>query len=196
MKKLRLLIIGSLIILVILIVAMNVIQKAQKSQANLPKLYQLPEFTFTESSGQSFGLQQMMGKINVVDFIYTRCGGPCPLMAKSMGQLYMAFARSNKVQLVSITCDPDYDSLSVLRDYAQNLGVTDRRWLFVRGEKGEMQELYERGFKLAGELPYDHSTKLILVDGQGWIRGYYDYDDPIAMDVLKKHIAVLVNQLP
>lgn len=196
MKKLRFVIILAAVLFIILVIAMNVIQKAQESQADLPKLYPVPQFNFVERSGQPFGLDQMKGKINVVDFIFTRCGGPCPMMAKSMGELYSAFARENKVQLVSITCDPDYDSLQVLQKYADELGIQDQRWVFVRGEKVEMQKLYEQGFKLAGELPYDHSTKLILVDDQGWIRGYYDYDDPIAMDLLKKHIAALVKQLP
>ncbi len=196
MKKLRLVIILAAAVFIILVIAMNVIHKAQQSQADLPKLYPVPEFSFMERNGDPFGLEQMKGKINVVDFIFTRCGGPCPMMAKSMGELYTAFARENRVQLVSITCDPDYDSLQVLQKYANELGVHDKRWVFVRGEKAEMQKLYEQGFKLAGELPYDHSTKLILVDDQGWIRGYYDYDDPIAMDLLKKHIAALVKQLP
>ncbi|WP_456441131.1 SCO family protein [Caldithrix abyssi] len=196
MKRLKLIILFAAALLVILIIAMTVIQKAQNSLANLPRLYAVPEFTFVERSGQPFGLDQLKGKINVVDFIFTRCGGPCPLMGKSMSELYAAFSRSDKVQLVSITCDPDYDSLQVLQDYARELGVTDQRWVFVRGEKEEMKNLYEQGFKLAGELPYDHSTKLILVDGEGWIRGYYDYDDPIDMDLLKQHIAALVRNLP
>ncbi len=196
MKKLKIVIFTAAALFIILVVAMNVIRKAQQSQAALPQLYPLPEFSFTERNGQPFGLEQMKGKINVVDFIFTRCGGPCPLMAKSMGQLYSAFARSDKVQLVSITCDPDYDSLAVLRDYANDLGVTDQRWVFVRGEKEEMKQLYEQGFKLAGELPFEHSTKLILVDQNGWIRGYYDYNDPIALDLLKQHIASLVKNLP
>ena len=196
MKKNRWIIVVGAALLIIMIGAMRVIQQAQNSQANLPLLYKLPDFNFVERNGQPFGLKQMKGKINVVDFIFTRCGGPCPLMAKSMGELYNAFARNDKVQLISITCDPDYDSLRVLQDYARALAVYDQRWVFVRGEKQETQTLYEQGFKLGGELPYEHSTKLILVDDQGWIRGYYDFDDPIAMELLKKHIAALVQRLP
>ncbi len=195
MKKLRYLITGAAVLFVILVLTMVVLDKAGKGSKDLPRLYKVPEFNFMESSGKPFGISNFSGKISVVDFIFTRCGGPCPLMAKSMGELYDAFARSNRVQLISITVDPAYDSLKVLRAYAQELGVTDNRWKFVRGEKPELMELYEKGFKLSGNLPYEHSTKLVLVDEQGWIRGYYDYDDPIAMNLLKQHIAILVKSL-
>ncbi len=73
---------------VLLMVAFMVIRQADEGRADLPELYEVPDFTFTERSGEPFGLADMKGKINVVDFIFTRCPGPCPVMSSKMADLY------------------------------------------------------------------------------------------------------------
>ncbi len=196
MKGLKYLIIGSAVLLVILIGALLVIQQANKTRGDLPVLYAVPEFTFTERSGQPFGLDDLKGKISVVDFIFTNCKGPCPMMAVSLGRFYDAFAKTNKVQFVSVSVDPERDSLEVLREYAEAQGVDDNRWVFLRAPKDSVVQLYEQGFKLGGELPYDHATKFVLVDHEGRIRGYYDFDDKISLAHLRTHIVELLKQMP
>ena len=69
----------------------------------------------------------------------------------------------------------------------------DDRWLFLRGELDEVQTLTEKGFKLAGDLPNLHSTKLILVDRQGNIRGYYDSYDDDSLNLLTTHVRALLH---
>ena len=116
-------------------------------------------------------------------------------MVVRFGEFYRRFAHSDKVQLVSITVDPDVDSLPRLREYASAHGVTDNRWTFLRGEMAQVIDLCERGFKVSGDLPGMHSTKFVLVDAAGKIRGYYDYDDQAALDKLEQDVAQLVSEL-
>jgi protein SCO1/2 len=128
-----------------------------------------------------------------VDFIFTRCPGPCPIMSAQMKELYEIYRDYQQVQFVSFTVDPEYDSLNVLQEYAENYGVDDDRWVFIWAEKPRIEKLYEEGFKLGGELPYNHSTKFVLVDQQGMIRGYYSTEDDISMSILRTHLRNLAK---
>jgi protein SCO1/2 len=177
--------------------AVFVLNWANISRTSIPVLAQLPDFEFTERSGQPFGTPQMQGKINVVDFIFTHCQGPCPIMASKLIELYHLYENSDRIQFVSISVDPERDSLARLRQYAENLGVTDNRWLFLRAPIDDVISLSEEGFMLAADdLPGGHSTKFVLVDHEGNIRGYYDSLDDNSLRLMKTHIKVLAQEMP
>ncbi len=84
------------------------------------------------------------------------------------------------VHLVSVSVDPEHDTPAVLRDYAEKLHAQPQRWDFLTGSSPAIYDLSRNGFKLAiadgsGEMGTPvHSTRLVLVDRQGEIRGYYD----------------------
>jgi protein SCO1/2 len=166
----------------------------RKATVQLPVLGPVPSFRLTTQHGQPFDHDRLYGKVSVVDFIFTSCQGPCPIMSGNMQELYTAFADEDRVQFISVTVDPDRDTEAVLRDYAQRFGVTDERWTFLRGPIDQVQSLSEEGFSLAaGELPFSHSIRFILVDPQGQIRGYYNGTDRPAMERLQQHIRVLLR---
>jgi len=184
----------ALAVILMAIGAQGVIGQAEKSRL-VPELYDLPSFTLVDQDGAPFGLQEMKGKINIVDFFFSSCHGPCPVMVVRFEEFYKKFAHSDDVRLVSITVDPEVDSLSRLREYAAAHGVFDDRWVFLRGEMPQVQVLCESGFKVSSDLPGMHTTKFVLVDAVGKIRGYYDYDDQAALDRLEKDIRQLVSEL-
>ena len=140
----------------------------------LPYFSTVPEFQFVTQDSLPFGLENMHGKVNVVDFMFTRCKGPCPIMVNMMGDLYSHFENQKMVQFVSVSVDPEYDTLLALQAYADKNGVDDDRWVFLSAPMPDIVKLCEQGFKLAADdLPGAHSTKFILVDSDGKIRGYY-----------------------
>ena len=178
------------------ITAAFIIIEARSSLDELPVLASVPKFELTERGGTSFSSTDLQGKISVVDFIFTNCQGPCPTMAGNMFELYRVFAGSDKVQFISISVDPERDSLTVLQEYALRHKVTDNRWVFLRGEMDKIKWLSESGFMLAAdELPAMHSIKFVLVDGQEQIRGYYSGTDSASVSVLKTHIKELVEDI-
>ncbi len=184
----------SIIILFFLAVsALIVIELAHRSRADLPVLGEVPAFEFTERSGTVFGKNDMKGTINIVNFFFTNCKGPCPVMNAKVAELYKKYSTTNKVRFVSISVDPERDSLSTLRKYAREYGVTDNRWLFLNGEIEEVHRVSEEGFMLAGNLPTIHSTKLILVDPSTKIRGYYDSFDNEKLKLLTIHVKELLK---
>jgi cytochrome c oxidase assembly protein subunit 15 len=186
---------AAVIVLVMAIGAYGVVRQAERSRLDLPYIQQIPDFTYEDRNGEPFGSADMSGKLTIVDFFFTSCRGPCPVMAVRMQNVYEYFSHSDKLQIVSISVDPENDTPEVLRDYAAALGVTDARWKFIRGTMEETSALAEQGFLVSGDLPGMHSTKFILVDQDGWIRGYYNHDDDASQRLLKQHVVELAGSL-
>lgn len=146
----------------------------------LPRRFEVPKFMLTERSGQPFDSASLRGKVWVADFFFTTCPGTCLLLSHRLKEIQAA-EKSGDVRFVSITTDPANDTPEALRKYADSLGA-DARWFFLTGPRTAIFELSIAGFKLAladatgvdAKEKYIHSTKLVLVDRHGWIRGYYD----------------------
>jgi cytochrome oxidase Cu insertion factor (SCO1/SenC/PrrC family) len=146
----------------------------------LPRLWQIPDFSLTERSGQPVTLAQLRGRIWIADFFYTTCSGPCPMLTSRFSQLQKELAAQPDLRFLSISSDPEKDTPAVLQEYAAHFHAGDR-WLFLTGDKKAIYELANQGFKLAlaedktnAAEPVIHSTKLILVDRSGTVRGVYD----------------------
>jgi len=189
------LLIGALVAALFIFLATIIIRHANESRANIPVQGEVPDFDFTTQHGESFTKAEFLGKISIVDFVFTRCQGACPVMNKSMRPLYKLYDGEDQIQFVSISVDPDYDTQQVLYEYAIRQGVTDRRWLFLRGPIEEVVRVSEKGFLLpADQLPMGHSTKFVLVDQKGQIRGYYDSYSETSMKNLRMHIRELYKE--
>lgn len=189
------LIIGVVVVVAIMgIGAQAVLSSANASRADINVYGDVPEFTYTDQDGQSFGLNNMRGKISIVDFIFTNCRMACPMMATQMKLLYDRYAGSGDVQFVSISVDPERDSIPRLREYADELGVVDKQWIFLRADIDSVRQLAEQGFMVSGDFPGGHSTKFILVDPKGRIRGYYEYNNAAELDLLKLHIREMARE--
>jgi protein SCO1/2 len=161
-----------------------------------PLMDQAPAFTLTNRDGRAVRSQDLAGKPWIADFIFTRCPASCPLMTARMARLDQELARDHEVRLVSISVDPEHDTPAVLERYAQSYKAPPR-WLFLTGGKEEIYRLSRQGFKLGIDIPPPsgpggpavepilHSTRFVLVDGQGRIRGYYDGIDEDSMKKLR-----------
>lgn len=159
-------------------------QVARLGSRALPKDGPVPSFQLIDQSGAPFGSLQLLGKIWIADFVYSTCPGPCPMISSRMAELQKPL-RDTDVKLVSFSVDPQHDTPPVLRDYAAKLGAQPGRWYFLTGDKGQIYRLSRDGFKLAaadGEAAGPiHSTRMVLVDRRGEIRGYYDATDADAV---------------
>lgn len=168
---------------------------ANISTGELPVLGTIPQFSFTERSGEPFGRTDLNGKISIVSWGFTTCPSVCPTMNKHISEMYHDFAASPQIQFIMITVDPERDSLPVLRDYAESFGVTDNRWVFLRAPIDSVVNLSEKGFMLgADDLPGGHTFRLTLLDTKGRIRGYYDGLDETSLRVLRDHIRLLARE--
>lgn len=195
-KKIKWFFIGLPAALLVMMAVVWGIYRIKSSDRDMPVFGEVTPFEFTERNGEAYGSKELQGKISVINFFFTSCEGPCPRMNGKVAELYKTFSHTQDVQFVSISVDPERDSLQVLQQYAHKFGVTDRRWLFMRAPIEEVKILSEKVFMLAGgDVPSLHSTKLILVDNMKKIRGYYSSEDPESVHLLEKHIRVLFKEL-
>ena len=153
---------------------------AGPASQTLPRHWQAPEFQLIERTGRTVTLQELRGIVWVADFFYTSCPGPCPAMTSRLSSLDQRTRAFDDVRLLSISIDPIKDTPEVLQTYARKFGASER-WLFLTGDKQRIFDLANRGFKLAvtdqGGTPAEpitHSTKLVLVDKNGTVRGFYE----------------------
>ena len=172
-----------------------VIDKATKSRIdNISIIGQVPSFSLTNFDGSVITDQQLNDKISIVSFIFTQCEGACPIMSKNMSILQERFSASDDVQFLSITTDPDYDTLDILEKFSSNYSNNDN-WFFLRGNLIEIIELSEKGFYLsAALLPAGHSTRFVLVDKELNIRKYYEGTIESNIFELQSDIVTLLNQ--
>lgn len=158
-------------------------------ESPLPRLFEVPEARLIADDGSSLELSSLRGSVVVYDFVFTNCEGACPLMMKQMQGLMGGFAPSDGVRFVSLSVDPERDTPERLREFAAKVR-NDPRWTFATGGPGDVLRLSVDGFKLAaGEAgseaePILHSSRFVLVDRTGWIRGYYDSTQPAEMKKL------------
>jgi len=138
----------------------------------LQTLGEVPPFELTDQKGRTFSRAALDGHVWVADFIYTTCQGPCPRMSSRMRAIQNRTDRN--VRLVSFTVDPDNDTPPVLEAYGKRFGADDSRWMLLTGAKETLNALDRYAFHL-GTLgaEMDHSTRFVLVDRKGRIRGYY-----------------------
>ena len=159
----------------------------------------VPHFQLVNQEGQPFDSAQLAGKIWIADFIYTTCPGPCPMISMRMSELQKPLEKTD-VHLVSFSVDPEKDTPEVLRGYAEKLRAEPKRWDFLTGAKSAIYDLSHKGFKLAVSDGSDeagipvHSTRMVLVDRHGEIRGYYEATEADAVTKLLADTSHLLRE--
>jgi cytochrome oxidase Cu insertion factor (SCO1/SenC/PrrC family) len=141
-------------------------------------------FSLMERSERTVTKNDLLGKVWVASFVFTRCTGPCPQVTATMARLQQDFAGDRDVRLVTFTVDPERDDPKELTRYAGHFQADPERWLFLTGKEEAIHRLLREEFKLAVEHnkgkevkpgdEFTHSTWLVVVDRRGHIRGYYD----------------------
>jgi cytochrome oxidase Cu insertion factor (SCO1/SenC/PrrC family) len=162
------------------------------------------DFSLTERDGRIIQRTDLARKTWVAAFIFTRCAGPCAQISQSMAHLQQDFAGAKDVALVSFTVDPEYDTPEVLSTYAARYEADPECWLFLTGNRDTIYELIRKRFHLGVEQnegperrsgnEVEHSVKLVLVDGQGHIRGYFDGTDSALLAELRHRMLILIWQ--
>lgn len=168
-----------------------------------PVLGAVPAFQLTDQDGRAFGSKDLAGRVWVASFIFTRCETVCPRVTAQMARVQARTGNlAPALHLVSFSVDPDHDTPARLAAYAQAHRANPRMWTFLTGPAAAVQETVEKGLRVGmGRDPTDpspagisHGTHLVLVDGQGRLRGYYASEEPDAVDRLVRDAALLVNR--
>jgi protein SCO1/2 len=166
----------------------------------LPRLGALPAFALTTESGQPLRLDDLRGQVFAASFIFTRCTTICPVITGKLQRIQDATRDLGPaLRLVSFSVDPEHDTPAVLARYAMEHHADLRRWTFVTGDYAALQRTVVEGFKEVMERGPDrspesilHGSHVVLVDGAGTIRGYYDANDTDCVERVVRDARALV----
>jgi protein SCO1/2 len=140
-------------------------------------------FALEDTDGRKVTLGQFHGKVVLVSFIFTTCSGSCPATTHRLEKVQEALARGaefkDKVQLVSITLDPERDTAERLREYMRMYEIDSANWCFLTGPKGIVNKAvadWGMWAKPAANGQLDHPSRVFLVDRKGQVREIYNLD--------------------
>lgn len=169
-------------------------QAALVDAADLPVLYPAPEISLTDNHGKPWTSAAMAGKIWIVDFFFTSCAGPCPIMTAQMASVSQD-TLTEDLHFVSVSVDPETDTPERLTEFGEKYGADFGRWHFLTGDITHIADLAYNGFKLGHkDDPIFHSERFVLVDREGNIRGYYTGTDREDVMKLRTHLEALLRE--
>ena len=163
-------------------------------------LYSIPKFTLTDQARHTVTNDTFKNKIYVTDFFFATCPSICPKMQSELLRVYEQYKNDPRVVFMSHTIDPAHDSIPVLRDYAERLGVTDAsRWHFVTAPHDTIFAL-AKAYMTGAEVDpntvggFAHNGTFALVDEHRHVRGLYDGLEKDEVDRLIREIPVLLKE--
>lgn len=164
------------------------------------KYHTIKDFKLYNQNGDTITQNFYKDKIYVADFFFTTCQTICPIMTDHMLEIQEKLKDDEEVFLLSHTVIPNYDSVPVLRRYADEKGVNDEKWNLVTGDKKEIYDLARKSYLAAktdgdgGPFDMIHTENFVLVDKQSRIRGFYDGTNPEAIAELMNDIEILKKE--
>jgi len=157
----------------------------------------IASFSFVDQDSTTITNDTFKDKIYVADFFFTSCRTICPKMKTQMKRVYDETTDLADVKLLSHTIDPEYDTVALLHNFANLLGVSSDRWHFVTGARDSIYNIAQASYlstaKEDNSEPdrFVHSGAFVLVDKQRRIRGVYDGTREADVDRLLKDIGKL-----
>jgi protein SCO1/2 len=166
---------------------------------NEQKQLKIPYYTSrVNQNGNTINQNRIHSKITVIEFFFTTCKSICPVMNKHLKEVYQQLSDTS-IHFLSFTVDPERDTPEQLQGYAKQLGVNESRWDFVTGSKSQLYALARHCFELDSNVvdneheDFIHTQQIVVLDRQGFVRGYFDGTNASAMDSLKQCVIQLLK---
>ncbi len=174
---------------------------ACQPQPQLDVFGRAPDFQLTDQTGASFASASLVGRVTLLDFVYTHCTDACPVLSATFQQAQRKLADEkllgDRVLLVSLSVDPRHDTSAVLAEYGKQFKADPTGWKFLSGDWDQVYDVVT-GHKVATRPPrpladapapggteLTHSTRIILIDAQQQVRAYLEGRDASADDLVK-----------
>lgn len=162
--------------------------------------HKVKSFELTDQDSAVFGFPQKDSALYVVNFFFTRCGSFCPVVTNKLSRVQDKFGDNDKVKILSLSVDPEFDTPKILKDYETAFAISGNNWKLLTGNKEEIYNIINEGFLLpvqdsaAGEHDFIHSDRIVLIDSQQRIRGYYEGQNNEEIDRLLAEVSILLSQ--
>jgi len=217
---------GLMITLIIPVICYFVVKNAGENMLDMPRRYfadsvntvekkgkitsdtiwhRVRNFTLTNQLGDPFIFDSLKGKIVVVNSFFTRCPNICPGLTRNIRRLQKSyeepkkkkFTDTSKVSFISLSIDPERDSVQDIKRFADRFGVNSDNWSMLTGTKKEIYDLMLHEFRVPAsdgglvDSNFIHSEKIILLDKYHVVRGYYNGLDSVSLSDLADDIGKL-----
>ncbi len=180
----------------------EVVEKELNGKIKQDTIYHtIGDFRFVDQDSSWVTPQNFEGKIYVADFFFTSCPTICPIMKTQMLRIFEEFKGNPEVMILSHTIDPEYDTVALLKDFSERIGVMDNsQWKFVTGDKDEIYKIGQTKYMVSATEDasepggFVHSGAFLLVDKEQRIRGIYDGTKEDKVDKLMKDMTRLLKE--
>jgi protein SCO1 len=170
----------SLLVVAFYVVLIKVIPGFSKSK--LPPVSYVQPFSFTNQDGKIVTQKDVKGKVYLANYFFTTCRSVCPRMNNEVKKVYEHFKNENDFVILSHTCNPETDSASRLRKYADSMGVSTSKWIFLTGRKDSLYRQARLSYKIDDpnnnvkniDDDFLHTQFLALVNKKGEVVKIYD----------------------
>jgi protein SCO1/2 len=169
----------------------------------LPVTSFVQPFAFTNQDSLQVTEQDLQGKVAVVEYFFTTCKGICPRMNNSMQKIYDQFKDEPDFMILAHTSQPETDSVSRLKFYADSMNINTKKWVLVTGRKDSLYKMARISYLLDDpknnvesiEDQFIHTQFFALIDKSGQVRGgVYDGLKSEEMKKLSEDIASLLKE--
>ena len=171
-----------------------------ESLRNVDRFHRVGSFNLTDQDGNEVTENNFKDKIYITDFFFVTCPTICPKMTKQMDRVYHEFEENDDISFLSHTVMPESDSVSVLKAYADEIGVPADKWKFVTGDRKQIYNLARKTYFAAvtegdgGPDDFVHTENFVLVDKEKKLRGFYDGTSKKDVDRLIVDIYALLEE--
>jgi len=141
---------------------------------------QVPNFEFTNQNGELITQEDYKGKVFVAEFFFTTCPTICPIMNSNLVQIQEQFKDFKDFGVASFTINPEYDTVEILKEYADTYGIINPNWHLMTGKEEHIYNLANSGFNLYAAIDadaeggFEHSGYFALIDKNGFFRSRKD----------------------
>lgn len=154
----------------------------EMGRKRIPPISYVRPFSFVNQDGTTITNKDVEGKVYVVEFFFTTCPGICPDMNENMRQVYERYKDEPDFLILAHTSDPDNDSATSLRSYADSMKVNTSKWVFLTGRKDSLYTMARVSYTIDDpannlksiEDDFLHTQFWALVDRKGNVRKIYD----------------------
>lgn len=136
----------------------------------------VPEFNFVNQNGELVSNNDYIGKVYIVEFFFTTCTTICPVMNTNLIHIQNSFTKFSDFGIASFSINPEYDTVDILNQYANENGIVNSNWNLMTGDRSQIYKLANDGFNLYTAASsdfidgFEHSGYFALIDKQGFIR--------------------------
>ncbi len=172
------------------------------TRPGIPPISTVKSFSFINQDGQIITEKSLEGKVAAVEYFFTTCKGICPRLNNNLRTVYDEFKKEKDFIILSHTSDPQTDSASRLKQFADSMRVDTKKWMFLTGRKDSLYAMARYSYKIDDpvnnlqkiEDDFLHTQFIALVNKKGDVIKIYDGLKQTEMSEMKKKVAELLKK--